>query len=550
MIRLSTILIILLFTIHSDAQRKKKPDMHVIEFVDKQHSAYSIYRPWEFLSPRAIQRRKRNGIPITTSDLPVNDNYLDKIRNTGARIHSTSKWLNSALIIIDKERLSLDEIKKMEFVKSTFPVGYYRKAPKRKEPQRVLPKAYDPYGDRYGFAGPQIRMTIGHILHWLGYEGQGKQVAVLDGGFTQADVMPFFDSLKIHNRLLPSKDIVHSDNYAYESSSHGSQVLSTMAANLPGLMVGTAPSAEYICIKTEEIGAENPVEEEYWIRGLEHADSLGIDVVNSSLGYTTFDLKDLNHIKEKLDGISYRASQAANIAAEKGILVVNSAGNEGNGSWKKIGVPADAELILTVGAVNINGDKAGFSSFGPTADGRIKPEVSVMGERAAVADLHDYQVNGSNGTSFSSPILAGLATSLWSAFPERSNMEIRDAIIRSSHQAALPDTLLGYGIPDMTKAFAFLSGIETHHRFDPGSRILILDNNLQVFFPRDTNAETAFYRLHDAFGRTITEGTQYQYLPLGYLEVPDLQISLTPGVYSLLIQSGQISMRIHFVKTE
>ncbi len=387
---------------------------------------------------------------------------------------------------------------------------------------------------------------MGHIIHYLGFEGQNKWVGVMDGGFTQTNEMPFFDSLRIHGNLLPSKDMVHGDNYAYEDSSHGSQVLSTMGANLPGLMVGTAPSASYVCIKTEEMGAENPVEEEYWIRGLEYADSLGVDVVNSSLGYTSFDVRELNHEKEKLNGQTYRASLAATIAATKGILVVSSAGNEGNGSWKTIGVPADADLILTIGAVNNRGNKTNFSSVGPSADGRIKPEIVALGERSAVAHLKGYQVNGANGTSFSSPILAGMATSLWSAFPNKRNDKIRAAIINSGSQIMQPDSLLGYGIPDFTKAFAHLSGVVPYHQFDPATRIFKLNNDLQIIFPLGWNRD-AKYIIYDAFGEVVLQGNQKQTSSLGFLDIDEYD-SLPPNFYQILVISGDFVFRVHDVK--
>ncbi len=532
----------ILFSLSINAQRKA--EMHVIELTDKNNSIYNIYQPWEFLSPRAIQRRMKSGIAIQESDLPVNETYVQAIKETGAKIHSSSKWMNSVLVIANKKQI--EDISKLGFVKNTIHVGFSRKPKKRKDPFEFPNELYTPLEDRYGFAQLQIKMMLGHIIHLFGYEGEGVLVGVLDGGFTNADVMPFFDSLRVDGRMLPCKDIVHGDDYAYEDSTHGSQVLSTMGANLPGLMVGTAPGASYICIKTEEMGAENPVEEEYWIRGLEYADSLGVDVVNSSLGYTSFDMKKSNHEKSKLDGKTYRGSIAATIAASKGILVVSSAGNEGDGSWEKIGVPADAEDILTIGAVDGAGNKADFSSMGPTADGRIKPEVSAMGERAAVASTRDYGVYGTNGTSFSSPILAGMAATLWSAFPNRSNMEIKESIIASGSQSMKPDSLLGYGIPDFTKAYAFLTGVPFYHNFDLGSRIFKRDDGLQIIFPR-SYGRYAHYSVYDSSGILMKKGRQELLFPMGYLEIGGYD-KFPNGVYHIVIVSGDHVLRIHDVR--
>ncbi len=537
--------LLLLIPLCLDAQ--KAPDMYVVELTDKEHSSYTIHEPWAFLSARSIMRRKKSGIAITESDLPVNENYIQAIKNIGVGIHSTSKWMNSVLIIISSKK-QLDEINNLPFVEETFPVGKFKKAKKTNLPSSIKKVNYTPLDDRYGHASVQIRMLLGHIIHMLGHEGEGILVGVLDGGFTNTDVMPFFDSLRIDGRLLPSKDVVHRDDYAYEHSQHGSQVLSTMAANLPGLMVGTAPDADYACIKTEEMGAENPVEEEYWIRGLEYADSLGVDVINSSLGYTTFDLKDLNHKKSELDGQTYRASRAATIAASKGILVVSSAGNEGNGQWKKVGVPADAEDILTIGAVNIQGERARFSSFGPSTDGRIKPDVASLGQRSAVAHKSKYQVYAANGTSFSSPIMAGMAASLWSAFPSRNYSEIKESIIAAGSQSMSPDTLIGYGIPDFTKAYAYLSGVPTFHSFELGTRIFKNKNGLQILFPRTREETWAKCIVYDMMGKVVLQQSQQLTLPLGLVHIQNYE-ALPNSIYQIIILTKKEIIRVHDIKT-
>lgn len=535
-------IIILTFSFTATAQ--KQADIHVVELTDKKDSKYSIYQPWEFLSARALERRRNAGIAITETDLPVNENYLDKIANTGARIKSTSKWLNSALVIANEAQIK--KIRQLPFVVKTKGVGFYR-APKPQKLGSPIPREdYEKGESRYGFADNQIEMLQGHIIHMLGGEGEGKLVAVLDGGFTNVDVMPFFDSLRVNGNLLESKDFVDNDNYAYEDISHGTQVLSTMAANLPGLMVGTAPDASYICIKTEEMGAENPVECEYWIAGLEYADSLGADVVNSSLGYTTFDLSELNHIKSKLDGNTYRASIAASIGARKGLLIFNSAGNSGSGKWKKIGVPADAHDIISVGAVDANKKKARFSSFGPTADGRVKPELSAMGRRTTVASGRGYQVGGSNGTSFSSPVLAGMSTSLWSAFPDRSWEEIKEAITMSGNNYHQPDSLLGYGIPDFTKAYAQLTGIPSeYHHFDKGTRLFKRSNNSYSIIHKK-GADNSQYELRNSLGKAVLRGEQEQSKEVGLLDI-ELDDDIPHGIYQLIITSGKRRYFMHIV---
>lgn len=449
------------FFTFSFGQNKEELKKIWIEFVDKANTKYAIDAPETFLSPRAIQRRQRQNLTIDSTDLPVNVTYLDSLVSLGAKIHSTSKWLNAASVLVSDEKAK--EIEQLSFVKSTKYVGknltkfiLLRREDKVRDslPEVMLMENY------YGHAEAQIKMLNGDFLHNEGYKGKGIWIAVLDGGFSNVDIMPFFDSLRTNNRLIFSKDFVDGDDFVYESSAHGSEVMSTMAANYPGLMVGTAPEATYICLKTEDTRGEYLIEECNWVAGLEYADSLGVDVVNSSLGYTTFSDSKMNYAYENLDGKTGIATRAASLAGQKGMIVVNSAGNEGDGKWKHIDVPADAENILTVGAVKFSGERASFSSIGPAADGRIKPEVVALGQRTATASAYGTKVNHSRGTSFSSPIIAGMVAALWQAFPNKTNKEIIEAVIQSSSQIDSPDNELGYGIPDFRLAYQLLKSRE------------------------------------------------------------------------------------------
>ncbi|MBK9492264.1 MAG: S8 family serine peptidase [Haliscomenobacter sp.] len=291
----------------------------------------------------------------------------------------------------------------------------------------------------------------------LGHRGSGITVAVLDGGFTSADKHYVFDSLRTKNLLIPARDFVDNDWQVCESSSHGMQVLSVMGANQPGVLVGAAPNASYVLVKTEDVRSEYRVEECNWIAGLEYADSLGADIINSSLGYTTFSDKTMDYQYSSLNGAS-DASKAAELATARGMIVVNSAGNEGDSEWKYVGVPADSKGAFSIGAVDSKGKKAGFSSFGPTADGRIKPDVSAAGARVMSASASSNQIRPTSGTSLSAPLVSGMIAALWSAFPEKTNIEIMDAVRKSGSQADAPDNELGYGIPDFVRAFELLKG--------------------------------------------------------------------------------------------
>ena len=421
---------------------------------DKANTPFTTDAPEVFLSPRAIERRERLGVAITAQDFPPNPVYLLGLQEAGAKIHHTSRWLNAATVYGDSS--ILETLQALPYVDTAWYAGPYRKKKKtapaeQKKMKKLRSKAL--WGQKYGYGTKQIKAINGDNIHRMGHRGEGVLVAVMDGGFTGVDRSPFFDSLRVNNRLLTSMDFVDLDTMVWESSSHGTKVLSTMAANQPELLIGTAPHATYVCIKTEDTRGEYRIEECHWVAGLEYADSLGVDVVNSSLGYTQFDDPTMNYTAADLDGYTSVASQAANIAVEKGILVVTSAGNEGSSPWRRIGIPADSPGAFSIGATTVDGERASFSSYGPTADRRIKPDIVAPGAWVSLADEKHYEVTMGSGTSFASPIIAGMVACLREAFPDASVEEIFDAIRNSSDQSNLPNVSFGYGMPDFEKAF-------------------------------------------------------------------------------------------------
>lgn len=455
--KMRLVLIFSLFvpSLHCIAQ--KVPDKYWVEFTDKRGVNFSPLRPQDFLSPESMERRQAQGIMADFTDLPVSLRYLDAVKGTGAKVFYTSKWFNGALVRASGDTLS--KIKALPFVKGIRFVGYTtpsnKKAKKPAEVERI--SNYKRSKKHYGKSENQIEMLNGIALHKLGINGKGLKLAVFDGGFTNFHVMPAFDSIRLSGRLIETRDFVEGDQNVYESSSHGTNVMSCIAANMPGLIVGTGPGVEAYLFKTEDTDSEMPIEEYNWLRGAEYSDSLGIKVINSSLGYTEYDDELLSYSHQSLNGNTTAVSRAADFAASKGILVCNSAGNEGSKDWRKIGTPADADSILTVGSVTEGKEKSSFSSFGPTADGRIKPDVVARGSATCVASLYGYDVSSSSGTSFSSPVMAGMVASLWSAFPEVKNMDIIEAVKLSGSQVNSPDVALGYGIPDIMKAYSLLS---------------------------------------------------------------------------------------------
>ncbi len=426
-----------------------------VHFLDKNNSPYSVERPEEFLSPRAVMRRQKQDIPITISDLPLNPQYLSELKELGVQILHTSKWFNAATIVCNSQTIT--KVSALPFIDSIQYVGkLFRNRLVLEEKTSSKKRVKKPFDNHYGFASSQIEMLNGHRLHKLGYLGDGVLIAILDAGFYNADKSLFFEELRKSGKLLYPKDYVNLEELPFQSSTHGTHVLSVMAANIPGLMVGTAPNATYLCIKTEDSRGEFRFEECNWIAGLEYADSMGVDIINSSLGYTFFEDATMNYAIEDLDGKTALCSQAAEMAFQKGMIVVNSAGNEGKADWKYVACPADAAHILAIGAIDLDEQKTDFSSFGPSSDGRIKPELVALGESVAVASAVKPHVLSGMGTSYSAPIVCGLVAVLWQAFPDKTNQEIIQAVKSTAFLASSPNNRVGYGKPDFWKAFLYL----------------------------------------------------------------------------------------------
>lgn len=427
---------------------------------DKADSPYSLDRPHEFLSPKSLERRQRLGLTVDHYDLPVTPAYLEAISATGARILNHSKWNNTVQVSLsDSLDGTLDRLRALPFVTSTLLVCTMPDKPEaaddegsRQNTQYLELPTFTSPDSLYGAAQHQADMLNIPALHNLGFRGEGVTVAVIDGGFYNADIQKGLASA----RILGTRDYVglHTDFYA--GHTHGMMVLSCIAANVPGSMIGTAPDASFYLLLTEDTDrGEYRGEEDNWCAAVEYADSLGVDLITSSLGYTKFDTPEAKLEYRWLDGAHELNSRSASLCASRGILLCNSAGNEGDGSWKKIGFPADARDILTVGAVKADSVNTDFSSIGNTADGRIKPDVMAMGGRAVVLDGLGSTIHV-NGTSFSCPIMAGAAACLLQAHPSRRPEEIIDALHRAGNNAEHPDNIFGYGIPDVVKAHELL----------------------------------------------------------------------------------------------
>ena len=436
---------------------------YVVKFRNKGNNPYSIANPSAYLSSRSIERRTRYNIVIDSTDLPVTPGYINQVKAIpNVTILNVSKWLNQVSIQTTDPN-AINSINNLPFVKSVSGIAArHINAGRIKGPGEVMKfentKVQKVNGDYYDYGANsqmEIQMHHGEFLHNIGLRGDAMQIAMIDAGFYNYNTFKVFDSININGRVLETWDFVARESSVAEDYSHGMSCLSTIAANLPGQFVGMAPKAGFYLYRTEDVSSEYPIEEHNWVCAAERADSAGADVISSSLGYTTFDDPTLSHTYADLNGHTTMAAIGAGLAAKKGMLVFIGAGNEGSTSWHYLMTPADADSVLTVGAVGVDSIRGNFSSYGPTADGRIKPDVMSAGVKAVIESAGNY-VGYSNGTSYACPKMAGLGTCLWQAFPEFNNMTIVDAIKRSGSTANHPTDSIGYGIPDMKLAFTTL----------------------------------------------------------------------------------------------
>ena len=446
------VLVVMGLVIMGVQARKKvtiQPDTlkYRISLKDKVVTTYSLEHPETFLSEKAIARRRRQNLPIDTTDLPVCRQYIDEIRRQGVDVVVTGKWENFVTVSCNDSML-IKRIAALPFVRTTEKVWTAPKTVMVSERDSVLntPKVYS--DSIYGRAIAQIQLSNGDKLHEAGFKGQGMTVAVIDAGFHNVDRITAMQNI----RILGVKDFVNPKADIYAESSHGMMVLSCIGMNQPGVMVGTAPEASFWLFRTEDEASEHLVEQDYWAAAVEFADSVGVDVLNTSLGYYAFDDKSKDYKYRDLDGHHALMSRQASRIADKGMVLVCSMGNAGMGSWKKITPPGDAENVLAVGAVNAQAVLAPFSSVGNTADNRIKPDVVAIGEGSDVMGTDGNQIKA-NGTSFSSPIMCGMVTCLWQACPTLTAKEVIELVRRSGNRADYPDNIYGYGVPDLWKAY-------------------------------------------------------------------------------------------------
>lgn len=441
---------------------------YIIKFRNKATSPFSFSNPTQFLSPRAISRRTRYGIAIDSTDLPITPRYIDSVKLAGAvTILNGSRWLNQ-ISIQTTDAAALAKINSFAFVQTVAPIAARTASGSGKQKSAIQSlnglEMYDgsvsPMKEfrvdadfyNYGQSYNQVHIHNGEFLHNIGLRGQNMVIGILDAGFRNYTSLKAFDSVNANGQVLGTYDFVARETSVVEDDAHGMQCFSIIAANIPGQFIGTAPKANFYLFRSEDASTEYPIEEHNWVCAAERLDSAGGDMISSSLGYSDgMSNPVFDHTYAQMNGNTTIAAQGADLAAKKGILVVNSAGNDGQGSFHYISTPADGDSVMAVGAVDINGVVAGFSSYGPSSDGQVKPDVASVGV-ATVLQTTANTIGSGNGTSFSCPNMVGLTTCLWQGFQEFNNMRIITALRRSGSKATSPDDRVGYGIPDIKKA--------------------------------------------------------------------------------------------------
>lgn len=444
-----------------------------------------------YFSEKSIQRRAKFGINISQQDFPPDSLLVQTVIQKGARLLGCSRWLNGVLILAEPT-VALDSIKKMPFVKQITYAGKYndelsvidKKEAGLQSEFAMIEQAFKTKQKDsvyYGLSQNQIKQINAHELHAKELFGNNVLIAVLDAGFLNVNTLPAFKHLFSQKQIIARYDFVEQNTNVFNDDDHGLAVLSCLAAYDPGKIMGTAPNANYILLRTENAASENLVEEYYWLLGAEFADSCGADIINSSLGYTQHDERIMGHDYKELDGKTTVVSIAAQTAAAKGIMVFVSAGNEGDDPWRFIAAPADAEDVISVAAVDKHGHYAGFSSVGPTADKRLKPDAAAQGRGAAILSTTN-RAYLSNGTSYACPILAGGTALLVQQFKETHPQDIKQVLLWSGNRVNAPDRFTGYGIPNLQMAYEVLN----HQLVYGVAYVRVVNKALQVILQTQT----------------------------------------------------------------
>lgn len=549
---------------------------YIVQLKDKKGTAHNLSNASTYLSAKAIERRIKQKLTVDSTDLPISVSYLDSIRAVpNVQVINVSKWLNQVLIRTTDAN-AITKINSFPFVKKTDGIATqanplidvpiqnkFKETVQPIPPAELINGAFGAKGTNgiqtlnYGSSLNQIRLHEGEYLHDLGFTGEGITIAVLDAGFFGYKTNSALDSSRMKGNILGEWDYVLNESSVNEDHPHGLYCLSIIAANKPGQYVGAAPHAKFYLFRTEEAATEYPVEEQNWVVAAEYSDSAGVDMISSSLGYSDFDDPSFNYTHAQRNGNFSIITRGADIAARKGIIVMNSAGNSGNatGEGKFVSCPADGDSVFTVGATNVTGTIASFSSWGPNGAGRVKPNIVSVGQGTALINTSGNPSSG-NGTSFSNPLACGLIACLWQAFPEFTNMEIMTAVQKSSNRFNNPDDRYGYGIPN----FRLAHGILTKERELKNFNTILGDGWLKAYpnpFTQVQSFRVAFKAPTDGIGIFQVVNAAGQLMDARSLNITNDQLylidftntdKLQKGVYFIRYTDGKNKKTLKIVK--
>lgn len=500
---------------------------YFVFFKDKMGTPYSITQPEEFLSAKSIARRQSQQISITETDLPVNPGYVQQLKDNGIFTYFPSRWFNGVLIEADASMLPT--VVALPFVNEVLLVAPGQKFSNGRT--RRIKRRQETTDQSLANATQLTQLGI-PAMHAAGNRGEGIAIAIFDSGFQGVSVAAPFSLLHTENRIKQLFNFVSNNSNVYTGDDHGTEVLSVMAAYIENTYVGGAYKADYYLYLTEDVSSEYRIEEFNWTFAAEKADSAGVQIINSSLGYNVFDDEAMDYSKTQLDGHTAYITRAARLAIERGILVVCSAGNEGSNAWQLVTPPADAPGIVAVGSVTAGGTRSAFSSVGPTEDDRIKPDVVALGSGSVVIRASG-NVGTTSGTSVASPLVASLAAGVWQAYPDFTAQEIYEVLTQSASQATTPDNFLGYGIPNFEAVVNYLKEPEPNQAWivfpNP-----VVGNRFQIQLDEIVNPVQV--TVFDSKGARVAESSHHinwQNNPFEY----DIAHLLT-GLYYVRIQSG------------
>ncbi len=504
---------------------------YAVFFPDKANSPYSVDQPRAFLSDRAIERRSAAGIAISEEDFPVSPHYIDSLKKYNIVPYYTSRWFNAAFVQINQsEKSQLENKSFVTTIELVAPGADYADTPSEPNPTYTP----NPPATSSLNTAEQLRMLHLDNMHTDGFTGESVWVALFDGGFSGANQSVAFEHLFAENHIKDTEDFVTGGKDVFKYIDHGTKVLSCLAANLRDKLVGSAYGVDvslYITGDDVRYSDEFRIEEYNWALAAEKADSSGVDIINSSLGYNTFEDTSMDYTTAQLDGKTAIVTRAAEMAAARGMLVVNSAGNSGNDGWGLVTFPADGPGVLTVGGVNRTRDRWINSSKGPTADGRIKPDVVALSHQTVVVS-GSGNLTTTSGTSFSAPLISGLAAGLWQQNPALTSAELRELIVSSAHQYQQPDNLLGYGIPSYNRAVGKILDIDSSYDEWTVYPNPLKGSDLYIKSPLGTSLAGVQLVLYNSQGQKVVLRKHYE-VHGNQIRLPLL--NLEKGVYILSI---------------